>query len=395
MPIKDNLDLSVKNRLDFLVDYRRPLVSAVIVCSVVLALFVPSMQRDPSLKSGIDHSSPVYKEFEKFIEVFGSEEFILVAIKSESGARDPRILSCLDLIARKISASDKVAEVVTLTTLRIFRNRDGRYGNYPIAQVVEGRVQLPDEKQFEEIRKALPVTDYLVSPDLKTVGVLIRVKDEWKFEPKAIKPLVSEIESLVTENTPPGTEFKLVGPALIRQAIVKYSVETAWIFGALCMLIGTVVSVYIFKSLKVTAITNIILSICILWVLGLVAVCGIPVNSTTALSFGFIPITTLEIVIHMVVRYHQFHESTRDKIGAIKKDRPLAGKALFDLLRHYGGGLRDPDDRFHPDGEAARIHNGLRHTDRLLSPVHSHSGFLFGNEVPGCTRLLEHASGLA
>ena len=85
------------------------------------------------------------------------------------------------------------------------------------------------------------------------------------------------------------------------------------------MLIGTVVSAYVFKSVRVTAITNFVLFLCIVWIVGFMAVLHIPLNSTTVLSFGFIPIATVEIVIHMVVRYHQYHKTTQDKIGAIKQ----------------------------------------------------------------------------
>jgi predicted RND superfamily exporter protein len=153
---------------------------------------------------------------------------------------------------------------------------------------------------------------------MKTVGVLIRIADEWKFDTGAIKELLGDMDKVVKDNVPAGAEYRIIGAPLIRQAIVRYNIQTGIIFGLLCMLIGTVVSVYVFKSVKVTAITNIILGVCVVWVLGLMSLFRIPLNSTTALSFGFIPIVTLEIVIHMVVRYHQFHQSVKEKIPAIK-----------------------------------------------------------------------------
>jgi predicted RND superfamily exporter protein len=49
------------------------------------------------------------------------------------------------------------------------------------------------------------------------------------------------------------------------------------------------------------------------------AVLEIPLNATTSLSFGLILITTLEMVIHMVTRYNQFHETIPDRIQAVKQ----------------------------------------------------------------------------
>ena len=168
------------------------------------------------------------------------------------------------------------------------------------------------------MKRALPITDLLLSSDLKTVGVLIRIGEKWKFDTAAIKELLGDIDKVVRSNIPAGVEYRIIGAPLIRQAIVRYNIQTGIVFGILCMLIGTVVSVYVFKSIKVTAITNVILGVCVVWVLGLMSLFRIPLNSTTALSFGFIPIITLEIVIHMVVRYHQFHQSVKEKIPAIK-----------------------------------------------------------------------------
>lgn len=318
MPEKDKLDLSNKNFLDALVDQRRLLVGLVVVVTVLLSIFIPRMATDPTLKSGVDETSPAYLQYQKFIEVFGNEEFLLVAIHSEREAPDSRLLTGLQSITRTLEKSTKIAEVVSLSNLKLFQAKGKLFGNYPVLTVSDGKPQFPDMTRWQSMKRALPITDLLLSPDLKTVGVLIRIADESKFDTGAIKGLLSDIDTVVKNNVPAGAEYRIIGAPLIRQAIVRYNIQTGIIFGILCMLIGTVVSVYVFKSAKVTAITNVVLGVCVVWVLGLMSLFRIPLNSTTALSFGFIPIVTLEIVIHMVVRYHQFHQAAKAKIPAIK-----------------------------------------------------------------------------
>ena len=318
-PIKDKLDLSNKNWLDILVDYRVFLTASVAVISVALAVFVSGLATDPTLKSGVDTTSDAYLQHQKFIDVFGHDEFILVAAKFEKGVGDPHFLKAFDVITNDLTALDNIAEVVSLTNLRIFQNRGKVFGNYPVIRTAGQDMSLPDAGQLETMKKALPIMDMLISPDLKTAGVLIRIQDECRFDPSEVKRLVAAIEGTLVKNLPKGTEHRIIGAAVLRQAIVRYNIQTGIVFGLLCMLIGTVVSVYVFKSFRVTAITNVILGTCVLWVLGLMSLIGIPLNSTTALSFGFIPIATLEIVIHMVVRYHQFHEISKEKIAALKK----------------------------------------------------------------------------
>ncbi len=318
MPEKDKLDLSNKNFLDALVDQRRLLVGLVVVITVLLSIFIPRMATDPTLKSGVDETSPAYLQYQKFIEVFGNEEFILVAIHSEREAPDCRLLTGLQSITRTLEKSTKIAEVVSLSNLKLFQTKGKLFGNYPVLTVNDGKPQFPDMTRWPSMKRALPITDLLLAADSKTVGVLIRIADESKFDTGAIKGLLSDIDTVVKNNVPAGAEYRIIGAPLIRQAIVRYNIQTGIIFGILCMLISTVVSVYVFKSAKVTAITNVVLGVCVVWVLGLMSLFRIPLNSTTALSFGFIPIVTLEIVIHMVVRYHQFHQSVKEKIPAIK-----------------------------------------------------------------------------
>jgi len=318
-PIKDKLDLSNKNWLDMLVDYRVLLTIVVAVISVALAVFVSGLTTDPTLKSGLDTTCASYLQHQKFIDIFGHDEFILVAAKFEKGVGDPHFLKALDAITRDVTALDNIAEVVSLTNLKVFQNKGKLFGNYPVLRTASQDLSLPDAGQLDTMKKALPIMDLLISPDLKTAGVLIRIEDACRFDPSEIKLLATAIESILTKNLPQGTEHRIVGAALLRQAIVRYNIQTGIIFGLLCMMIGTVVSIYVFKSFRVTAVTNVILGTCVLWVLGLMALLGIPLNSTTALSFGFIPITSLEIVIHMVVRYHQFHQTSKEKIAALKQ----------------------------------------------------------------------------
>ena len=316
---KDKLDLSQKNFLDLIVDYRRCLVVMIAVITVILAWHVPQLQTDPSLRSGIDTDSPQYAEYERFVASFGHEEFMLFALKNQRGSADPAVLNGLKQITQGISHLDKVVEVLSLANLRMFQERNGLLGNFPVLQTHKDELTLPDPAALAKLKKALPLMDMLVSADLKTLGILVRMDDRWRMDLDACMAVVSQAKAIIEDKMAPGTEYRVIGPPLIRGAIVKYNVQTGIIFGILCMLIGTVVSAYVFKSFRITVIANFILSLCILWIVGLMAVLGIPLNSTTVLSFGFVPIATVEIVIHMVVRYHQFHRITRDKIAAIKQ----------------------------------------------------------------------------
>jgi uncharacterized protein len=314
----DKLDLSNPSFLDLIIDYRRFLIPVIAIVSIVLGYYAFQLETDPSLKTGVDTTSKDYEKYQEFVEAFGNEEFTLVVVKTRLGISDSKTLDMINSLTRKVETIDGVSEVISLSNLRVFQERNGSFGNLPLFESVKGKVSPVDTSFIENLRQSLPMMNLLISSDLKTFGVAIRVEEQYKYDDSVYNKIVQSVDQDLKGNDA-AQEYRIVGPPFIRKAIVRYSIQTGVVFGALCMLIGTIVSIYIFKSFRVTLVTNFILGLCVLWVLGLMVVMGIPLNSTTALAFGFVPITTIEIVIHMVVRYHQFHKITRDKIKALKK----------------------------------------------------------------------------
>lgn len=324
----DNLDLSNPSPLDAIIDYRKILVAIIGIISIFLGYYAVHLETDPTLKTGVDTTSEAYKKYQDFVGVFGNEEFTVVVVKTTLGVIDSKTLAMIDSLTGKLESIDGVSQVISLSNLRIFRERDGSFGSLPLLERVEGNVSPLDVSFLESLRLSLPMMNLMLSPDFKTFGIAIRVEDGFKYDDTVYKKIVEIVDHELKGNEV-ANEYRIVGPPFIRKAIVHYSIQTGVVFGSLCMLIGTLVSIYIFKSFKVTLVTNFILGLCVLWVLGLMVLMEIPLNSTTALAFGFIPITTIEIVIHIVVRYHQFHRDTQDRIQALKQSVRWLAKPCF------------------------------------------------------------------
>jgi len=313
-----------------LVNHPRLLVLMVFLVTCFLAVLLPRLETDKSLKSMFVTGSSAYDQYDKFIAAFGNEEFVLVAIKNQLGAYSPQMLEALKKIVDEVSGMDAVEEVLALSNLTMLQERGQRLGNFPLVRDGKDGPALPVAPELEAMRKAMPLMDFLVSPDFKTVGVLIKIDDQRIFDDEAIRKLLKRLHSLVKESAPSGSEFRIVGPAVLRQSIVSYSIRTALVFGILCTVICTLVTVYALRSIYVTLVTMVILGLCGLWILGLMAVLRIPLNSATSISFGLALITTLEIVIHVVVRYSQFRGSTPGKEEAVRETvRYLARPCLM------------------------------------------------------------------
>lgn len=308
-----------KNTVDFLVDYRWILVSIVGILTIALSIFIPNVKVDPTLKSVLVTSSPSFNEYQKFRDFFDDDEYVVISITPQIPTDDPKTLASVNMITDKLGQLDRIVEVLSLTNLKVYQKRGEKLSNQLLVAKENNEFIFPEQATFQKVRKALPILDLLLSQDQKTMGILVRIHEDLKFDHQANKEILDKINDIVKSNLPVGSDYRIVGQAQLRQAILKYTLKTALIFGILCTLICLTVTGYVFRNITVTAVTMAILGLCVLWVLGIMAALRIPLNATTSLSFGLILITTLEMVIHMVTRYNQFHQDVPDRILAVKQ----------------------------------------------------------------------------
>ena len=113
------------------------------------------------------------------------------------------------------------------------------------------------------------------------------------------------------------------------------------------------------------------------------AVLGIPLNATTSLSFGLILITTLEMVIHMVTRYNQFHQDVPERILAVKQTVRYLSRPFLDLFCYNRRWFWVLYDYIHPDGLSVGPGNVIGYKFSLLSCDDSYTHLHYFDEIHG------------
>ncbi len=127
MSAHDNLNLETPNFLDFIVDQRKPLMFLIGLVSVFLAFYAFRLETDPSLKTGLDRTTVAFSQYEKFLEIFGSEEFTLIAVKTPKGVNDPRALKLVDSLTSNLEKYDRLTEVISLSNVKLFRQKGDEF----------------------------------------------------------------------------------------------------------------------------------------------------------------------------------------------------------------------------------------------------------------------------
>jgi predicted RND superfamily exporter protein len=310
---------------DSLVRYRWIFVSLVVLISIAIVPKVREMSLDRTLKSAYVTHSPAYYVYKYFIEVFGNDEFVLVVIKNKKKARDPAVLRALNQITKEIESFPEISKVISLTNLKMLRMGKQGLGSEPVVRKEGQDLRLPDDRQLQRMKTALPMSGFLISPDMKTIGIMIQINDRWKFDPK-MADIQKKIATAVRDNLPEGSEFRMLGAPVIREAVQEITLRTAIIFGVLCTIIIALVSLYIFKSFRVAGIALAVVGLAVHWIVGLMSLLGIQLNSTTSLSFGLVLVVSVATVVHIVTHYYHAAKETDDRVEAVKKALRVVGR---------------------------------------------------------------------
>jgi hypothetical protein len=315
-----------RSLVDKLVSHRRIVFIGVLGVTILIGLFAPSLNVDPSLESGIDTTSHEYVTYQAFERLFGSDQFILTVLRFPEHSDRGDNLNRISSLTRDFLSIPNVINVLSVSDLEVFRERNGMLGSYPIATADSGEMSLPDPEQLRRLRSSIPAMDMLISDDLRTYGILIRIADDCRLHPARIGIILNAIRSKLGNALPVGAEYRLVGGPVIIHAIQRYNIRTAWMFGLLSSLACTLVSLYIFKTFRATVVTLIVVGISVVWVIGLMSLSGIGLNSTTGLAFGLILIVSVAAVIHLVTHFNEAFQTARNKTEAIRHALAVAGR---------------------------------------------------------------------
>lgn len=292
------------------------LVFVVTVCAAIVP-FVLNLQLDRTLKSAYVTSSDAYRIYQQFVADFGNDEFVLAVVRNKDGVNNTAFLKALGKITDELEGQNEIAEVISLSNFKAPGDRQGAFGSYSVLKSLGEELKLPDPSELQKLHETLPVLDYLISGDQTTVGVIIKVQDELRFDPDLGK-LIGRIKSIFKSNLHGEADVRVIGPPVVREAVQEITVQTTLIFSVLCLIIITVTTFYIFKNIRIAFIASLVIGVAVYWIMGLMAITGIPLNATTSLSFGLVLVVGVSTVIHVVTHFYENSAETPDCIEAVR-----------------------------------------------------------------------------
>lgn len=317
--------------------HRHWLLLTIVVVTALLAYSSRALQVDNTLKGVNVVGSPESLDYQRFVQQFGDVELVLVVMFNRSEVYDQTVLRSLADITRDLGKLDKVASVISLATIKSIQDRNGLLSSVPLLRQSAERFLLPPPDRLKTILAAIPKSDLLLSRDLKTVGILAQI-DGTKRYGVSMGDLVRTVRSIVASHLPPVSSYRVTGQPVIRDAFLRYNLQTAISLSLLGTLIGWLVSLYVYKSLRISLIPLVVSSLSLIWMTGLMALLGIPISTATSMAFGLIIVITTTTVVHIVVHYADYCCEVPDGPAGVRYSLATVGKpALMCTLTTSAG----------------------------------------------------------
>ncbi len=154
--------------------FRVPIIVCIVALAGVCAYFYNKIPRDMSVEAMVLEDDPDLQSLRKFKDVFGNDEFIILAAKLED-IFTIRVMSEVEALRAKLEDGPRIKQATAFTNVRHVRGGEGAIIVEPlVAEIPE------DDAGVAEIRRrAMSETDFInnfYSTDGKTLSILLRLE---------------------------------------------------------------------------------------------------------------------------------------------------------------------------------------------------------------------------
>lgn len=285
-----------------------------------------SYHHSPTLPS-TDTASVDYAYFNN---LFGRENNSIVIGMAGEPLKDARNYNAWCNVQKKIKDLDGVKEILSLTSsFELVKNKDLHL--FELDQIFPDSIKSDEELQvcIDKLKK-LPVYDGRVwnsrSQSIFAVVIFENGYLHKKGRDKYLKSLLKEVKSYEKEM---GVDVKLSGLTYIRMTTAQIIKDELLIFVLLAVLVTALIMYLLFRSKKVVFISLIVVSVAVIWALGIMATFGYKITVITGMLPPLLIVIGIPNSVFMINKYQQEYKSHGNKIKAIQRTIRKVGNATL------------------------------------------------------------------
>jgi predicted RND superfamily exporter protein len=286
----------VDNYITWILTRPRLVIACVISISIFFGYYGSSVKMDNTIEVWLPSHHSTLDEYHHFLEEFGSEEFILIALKHPSGlTRD-----YMRLTARFTHALEKEKGVEKVFSLSQVYERSGL--------------------DFESCRQyivASPLYHHtLISPDGKTSALILQLSREGLDNRQG---LVEGVKELVASLSTKDQEIFLAGPPVFNVALDQMSQRVSTHYFPLLFCVALIILFLLFRTVVGVLLPAIMMGLSLLLTIGWMGVWGGSLNMVTIALFPLMMVISLAYTIYLLNGYHAARRAQKNSITADQK----------------------------------------------------------------------------
>lgn len=300
-----------------LVQNSKMLMGCLILVTLMLSVLAFQVRIDTAGVSFNTADSQRYKEYLAFVDSFGTDDYILLAVKNTLAVSDPEFKRRMEGVNQELSRMDSILKVIDLGTIASsdFLELTGiQSKGTPFKGSQFDGTHFWDDRTLRHFFHIIPGLSRLISNDRKTIAFIVKINNE-QINGFQLENRLNRMKKVIVAAFPEHPHCYAAGIPVLRAAFERYNLLNALVFGGLGLLFGTLIAFYIFKTLWAGGMVLLASLGSLIWTLGIMGTFGISLNLATGLSFGFILVVSTTTVFHITSAYFQRLKSDSKQIA--------------------------------------------------------------------------------
>lgn len=318
----------------FVLDNPKIIIGVLAIITIIFAAFIPQISFDADMEQMIPDDDPVIKDLEEAIEDFGSQDFLMIALRSDN-IFNAGTLKKIDELTNKIEKLDGVKKVMSPLNVDLIESSVMGIEINPIVD------KLPQtEEEIDKYRQRILNSSNvgkLVTADGKAAAIMVTMEPFGDLSTQKMKALTAKIDKIVNSYRDP-EEIYIVGDTYVGHYAENAMGSDMRVLMPLVVLILVGILYWSFHSARGVLLPLATVIISVIWTVGLMVILGIPLTIVTMVM----PIILVAIGsadgIHILNKYYEELALGRSKRKALEETmREMNGPVIMTSLTTGAG----------------------------------------------------------
>ncbi|WP_324172545.1 efflux RND transporter permease subunit [Sulfurimonas sp.] len=278
---------------------------SILVPLMIIALFVANIKNagmETDFDIWFDKDSKVMKNFKHFKSTFGSDDRLLLAMRSEDGIFNKKTLKSIQSITDELWQTKYIARVDSITNFQYAHVSSEDPDEIIVEDFLDDidNISDADLKIKEKIARTDTQTkNLLISADGKSAVIIARMVYSQGIEPKSYIALYNKANILIDKYKLDGVEYHNIGVPAGTNAFVKAITSNVKTFLPMILLVIIVLLAVIFRSILSVLLPLGVVILTVLFIAGLTFGLGYKLNTITTMFPIFIIAIGIADSIHI------------------------------------------------------------------------------------------------